>query len=132
MVRAPMLKRTLWKWCLCCNKPIFQKHRTSKHVSIHDVRTYLDISKSMSVQHRMRYLEQDCEIDYNNAIEYIDKVEQIERLYHQSKEFKDTKPNIDLGMSIKIIILLLCLKVIEFSTISSLVYTILHSTIHST
>jgi hypothetical protein len=112
--------------CFCCNKSIFQKHKNSKNLSISDVRTCLKISKSMSIRNRRRFLEYDCQIDYKNAITYIDKIEQLEHLYNKHK------PSINTSMFIQVVVISLCVKVVEFSTISSLVHTISHSIVHPT
>ena len=112
--------------CSCCNKSIFQKHRSSQNLSISDVRTCLKISKSMSVRNRRRFLEYDCQIDYKNAITYIDKIEQLEHLYDKHNS------SINPSIFIQIVVISLCVKVVEFSTILSLVHTISHSIVHPT
>jgi hypothetical protein len=93
------------KCIVSCNKSIFQKDRSSRNMSSSDVRTYLDLSKSMTVSNRKIFIETDCGIDYINAINYIDIVEQLERCFEKPKS-----KSISVLQVFHFIIMLLCIS----------------------
>lgn len=84
------LRKVLHKECrnarmqvVNCNKPIFQKCCKSRFQTLDDIRSYVEISKSMSEYNKVMFLEKDCNIDYDNVVRYLDVVEQFEKNYNK-------------------------------------------------
>ncbi len=57
-----------------CNKSVFQKMPSSKQMHVSEVREYLDMSSVMTKEKRIKFIEDDCGIDYINANKYIETI----------------------------------------------------------